>query len=63
MDDFEDMLPEVNGEFIRKRRHPARLLDDFDPAFNTKFDPSIHSEDLKELKTEHLWYLPISLPS
>ena len=54
MDDFEDMLPEVNGEFIRKCRHPARLLDDIDPAFNTKFDPTIHSKDLKELKTGHL---------
>ena len=34
MNDFEDMLPEVRGKFIRKRRHPAWSLDDIDPEFN-----------------------------
>ena len=54
MNDFEYMLPEVRGEFIRKRRHPARSLNDIDPEFNTQFDPALHGEALKELKTDHL---------
>ena len=54
MDNFEDMLPHVQGKFLRKRRHPARPLNDIDPEFNTKFDPELHGEDIKELQTAHL---------
>ncbi len=49
------MLAPKFGPLIRKRKHPARRLDDIDPKFNTQFDEAKHGEQLrKELNISHL---------
>ena len=47
--DFDTLLHNVDGgAVLRKRRHPARPLDDIDPAFNIQFDDALHGKQFSE---------------
>lgn len=55
-DYYNQLLHNIDGgTVLRKRKHPARALDDIDPRFNNAFDPARHADKLrKELQISHL---------
>jgi len=54
--EFDTVLHNINGGCIlRKRKHPAPLIDDIDPKSHTVYDETLHGAKLrKELNLSHL---------
>lgn len=48
-DELDTLLHSMDGEpILRKRRHPAPALDDIDPAFDFKYDETLHGAQFRE---------------
>ena len=48
-DEFDTLLHNVKGsDVVRKRVHPARDLDDIDPAYYVEYDEALHGKTFRE---------------
>ena len=53
--EYDYLIANTPGKFIRTLKHPARPIDEIDPLFLSPFVPSLHQETLdRDLDADHL---------